>query len=201
MLSTRTYPRFHYENSSELMYQLSGESSALRPRATKTERSQRRLRDGFGCLANGLRSAPMLRRSSSCRPELCRALIPNTVGHCGSAWAQKKSVLLRAGLVFVSSLDGGAPRVGLSSQPFLRLRGRERCGCEHQILVAQCHRLGLGTYGVSNKVSKITSGHLILLDRAFPEYASQRYDNGTNWGRRVSILANCVLVTQPMKQS
>ena len=38
-------------------------------------------------------------------------------------------------------------------------------------LVADLGRMGLDTHRVSNKVSKITSRHLVLLDRAFPAHA------------------------------
>ena len=38
-------------------------------------------------------------------------------------------------------------------------------------LVADLGRMGLDTHRVSNKVSKITSRHLVPLDRAFPAHA------------------------------
>ena len=38
-------------------------------------------------------------------------------------------------------------------------------------LAADLGRMGLDTHRVSNKVSKITSGHLVPLDRAFPAHA------------------------------
>ena len=38
-------------------------------------------------------------------------------------------------------------------------------------LAADLGRMGLDTHRVSNKVSKITSRHLVLLDRAFPAHA------------------------------
>ena len=38
-------------------------------------------------------------------------------------------------------------------------------------LVADLGQMGLDTHRVSNKVSKITSRHLVLLDRAFPAHA------------------------------
>ena len=38
-------------------------------------------------------------------------------------------------------------------------------------LAADLGRMGLDTHRVSNKVSKITSRHLVTLDRAFPAHA------------------------------
>ena len=51
-------------------------------------------------------------------------------------------------------------------------------------LAADLGRMGLDTHRVSNKVSKITSRHLVPLDRAFPAHAlvydSELTDSGPN---------------------
>ena len=47
----------------------------------------------------------------------------------------------------------------------------EIASCAPRQLAADLGRMGLDTHRVSNKVSKITSRHLVPLDRAFPAHA------------------------------
>ena len=62
-------------------------------------------------------------------------------------------------------------------------------------LVADLGRMGLDTHRVSNKVSKITSRHLVPLDRAFPAHAlvhgSELRDRSPVPREGVTPLGNC----------
>ena len=59
-------------------------------------------------------------------------------------------------------------------------------------LVADLGRMGLDTHRVSNKVSKITSRHLVLLDRAFPAHALV---HGSSAVLKQAIVDSLVLLT------
>ena len=50
-------------------------------------------------------------------------------------------------------------------------------------LVADLGRMGLDTHRVSNKVSKITSRHLVPLDRAFPAHALLHSATRQGWSK------------------
>ena len=67
-------------------------------------------------------------------------------------------------------------------------------------LAADLGRMGLDTHRVSNKVSKITSRHLVPLDRAFPAHTLRHAPRGGSWiscGSRAPCTAPCVSGTIP----
>ena len=62
-------------------------------------------------------------------------------------------------------------------------------------LVADLGRMGLDTHRVSNKVSKITSRHLVPLDRAFPAHALMHGSPPRSGRRRCARLIDGNLVS------
>ena len=64
-------------------------------------------------------------------------------------------------------------------------------------LAADLGRMGLDTHRVSNKVSKITSRHLVPLDRAFPAHALVQSDGHRDyqWNLAVFVRVPCRILT------
>ena len=64
-------------------------------------------------------------------------------------------------------------------------------------LAADLGRMGLDTHRVSNKVSKITSRHLVPLDRAFPAHALVQSDGHRDyqWHLAVFVRVPCRILT------